>query len=1080
MGHALPRLLLLAAVLAQALWGSAGLSLPGLPIKRAVIDLRSDTVTRPSPAMRIAMFEAEVGDDVFGDDPSVLALEKRAAGLFGKEASLFFPSGTMANLAATMSWCTTRGSEMLLGDTSHMFLYEQGGAAQLAGVASRVVSNKRDGTMNIDALESSLRADNIHFPVTELICLENTHNFCGGRILPDGYTEAVSWMAQKRGIPLHIDGARIWNAATATKQPVAALARHADSISACLSKGLGAPVGSVLVGSTKFIAKARRARKALGGGMRQVGILAAAASVALDDFEAGVLEPSHAQAKILAKALREMPGFGIDLDAVETNIILVHIDDDSPATPEVLADMVREKGILVLAFGPKTLRLVTHRDISNDDIVYIIDAFHEVSKGMWPRPKVTKEAAAPSTGLFGLLDEGMSFFGPSRQNLSVVSSVPGSDEIANDLQTTAKRSSSLPVTGKEIREIAPSVEILVDGSPSVNMANRPDEPPSILQLLIPATSAPALSPPTGAEALLPPDKIRMMEVMINQASARDAWEQQALKENVGAKAYTDYDQLSDVNTSTDTQGSVGGRGITELEANESDKEYYEEAVVHGMSVSSEGFCVFLRGAVCDRVLRVHVTPSDPMADGLDSEQVETPEAVTLLQLLQGIDVESHLSRDALTIKFAEAMQQESSMMVEGVVDTGGADKDAVSIAVALGKGSNIKEPTENPLPLSSIIPSLPSIALDVSMGKNSIVIGASASSVVEAVPSNSTESVEIKPQQLVLRRVMVTEVTKPKKFKARLCGCVRRQDPLQADGSETFSSVDVGLSSAAVPAALAAPAASALPFSSHGTLIAPTIDGNFPGSSGMEPAQEAPFPAPVGFADALDPWIAANYVTSEKICARVDVQSAFEAIALALRHSAVIEVKSSLLQDPDFSYTIDELKNEFPKLLEADINFDTNRPRSEDFDSRNEVSQNKIHPRQSLSPLTPPLLHFTSRRWRDCSGSSSKLCDKETSSRLAISSDSLNFIRTSRVGQYCLLKEVCHEVRARNCRILSPRVYRSVFPDLKTLYFQTNIFVSSTTNRYEPRMAPYFVFISLPFPLSPHRLPSQLRQSASG
>lgn len=916
-------------VLAQALWTAAGLSLPSAPYKRMMIDLRSDTVTRPSAAMRKAMFEAEVGDDVFGDDPSVIALEKRTAGLFGKEASLFFPSGTMANLAATMSWCTTRGSEMLLGDTSHMFLYEQGGAAQLAGVASRIINNKRDGTMNIDALESSLRADNIHFPVTELICLENTHNFCGGRILPDGYTEAVSWMAQKRGIPLHIDGARIWNAATATKQPVATLARHADSISACLSKGLGAPVGSVLVGSAKFIAKARRARKALGGGMRQAGILAAAASVALDDFEAGVLEPSHAQAKILAKALHEMPGFGIDLDAVETNIILVHIDDDSPATPAALADLVQEKGILVLAFGPKTLRLVTHRDISNDDIVYIIEAFREVSKGMWPRPKVTKDVAAPSTGLFGLLDEGMSFFGPSRQNSSATTSLSGSDEKLNGLPANAavfvERLIPVPITGKEIREIAPLAAILDDASASLVMVNPSEEPPSILQLLTPSPSAPAPSSPADAEAPPAQDRIRMMEVMINQASAREVWEQQALKENVGAKAYTDYDQLSDLNTSSELQANgLLARGVTELEADESDKEYYEEAVVHGMSVSSEGFCVFLRGAVCDRVLRVHVTPSDPMADGLDSEQVETPEAVTLLQLLQGIDVESHLSRDALTTKFAEAMHQESSMLDDAAENT------SITAALALGKVSVAKD-LMDPLPISSILPLPPSIAPDVSMGKNSIIIGASASS-ADAVPSNSTESMAIKPQQLVLRRVMVTEVTKPKRFKARLCGCVRRQNPLPADGSDVLTLVEEGLISSA------ASVASGLPSSSQSTLIAPTIDGSFSGIGDLLPMQEAPFPASTDFTDAVDPWIAANYVSSEKICARVDVQSAFEAIALALRHSAVIEVKSSLLQDPDFSYTIDELKNVFPKLLEADINFDTNRPLSEDFDSRNEVN----------------------------------------------------------------------------------------------------------------------------------------------
>jgi threonine aldolase len=234
------------------------------------VDLRSDTVTRPSLAMRTAMFEAEVGDDVFGDDPTVQILEDKVSKMFEKEAALFFPTGTMSNLAATMSWCSSRGSEVILGDKSHIFLFEQGGSAQIAGVSSRTLPNNPDGTIDIDQIEEAIRRPNIHFPMTELISIENTHNFCGGRVLPNGYVNSLSALAKQKGIPLHLDGARIWNAATATDTPLAELVRGVDSASVCLSKGLGAPVGSLLIGPTSLIKKARRIRKVLGGGMRQV------------------------------------------------------------------------------------------------------------------------------------------------------------------------------------------------------------------------------------------------------------------------------------------------------------------------------------------------------------------------------------------------------------------------------------------------------------------------------------------------------------------------------------------------------------------------------------------------------------------------------------------------------------------------------------------------------------------------------------------------------------------------------------------------------------------------------------------
>lgn len=237
-----------------------------------VIDLRSDTVTKPSSLMRKVMFEAEVGDDVFEEDPTVNKLEHRVATMFGKESSLFLPTGTMSNLAATMAWCGSRGSEAIVGSSSHIYLYEQSNIAQIAGVSPHVLPNQLDGTIDLNLIERGIRANNIHFPVTELISIENTHNYCGGRIIPSTYLESLYQLAKSNNIPVHLDGARIWNAASASGTTLSKLAESADSITACLSKGLGAPVGSMLVGPTSFIKKARRIRKALGGGMRQSGM----------------------------------------------------------------------------------------------------------------------------------------------------------------------------------------------------------------------------------------------------------------------------------------------------------------------------------------------------------------------------------------------------------------------------------------------------------------------------------------------------------------------------------------------------------------------------------------------------------------------------------------------------------------------------------------------------------------------------------------------------------------------------------------------------------------------------------------
>lgn len=334
------------------------------------------------------MATCEVGDDVFGDDFTVIGLEKRVAAMFDLESALFFPTGTMANLAAVMSWCTNRGSEMILGDNCHIYMYEQGGSAFLGGVASRAVPNQEDGTMRLEDIVAAFRSDNVHFPVTQLVCVEQTHNMCGGRVLPEGYIQAVAEEVHARGVRLHVDGARIWNAAASTGQRVAEVAAGADSVSVCLSKGLGAPAGSVLVGPADFIARARRCRKALGGGMRQVGVLAAAAMVALDDFEEGsMLRADHARAQRLAQSLTTMRGFRVELETVQTNILIVHIDSacttaNPSFSPAFVEAQLGEKGLHLLAISPTALRIATHRDITDACVDALIEGFQELSDSL--------------------------------------------------------------------------------------------------------------------------------------------------------------------------------------------------------------------------------------------------------------------------------------------------------------------------------------------------------------------------------------------------------------------------------------------------------------------------------------------------------------------------------------------------------------------------------------------------------------------------------------------------------------------------------------------------------------------------
>ena len=330
-----------------------------------IIDLRSDTVTRPTPAMREAMAAAEVGDDVLGDDPTVQRLEALAAARLGKEAALFVASGHMGNLVALLTHCG-RGDEIIVGDLAHIFYYEQGSTAAVGGIHPRTVPNQPDGTLDLNQVEAAIRGDDLHFPRTRLICLENTHNRCGGAVLDVAYLNAVGDLARRYQLKLHVDGARLFNAAVALGVDVKALAADADSVSFCLSKGLAAPIGSLVCGTRAFIQQARRNRKLLGGGMRQVGVIAAAGIVALEQMVTRLAE-DHAHAQRLAAGLNQIPGLRADAAATRTNIVMFELlrPDLTPAQLAAACDAV---GVRVFPAGGRRLRAVTHYEISGEDI----------------------------------------------------------------------------------------------------------------------------------------------------------------------------------------------------------------------------------------------------------------------------------------------------------------------------------------------------------------------------------------------------------------------------------------------------------------------------------------------------------------------------------------------------------------------------------------------------------------------------------------------------------------------------------------------------------------------------------------
>lgn len=325
-----------------------------------MIDLRSDTVTRPTPGMRAAMNGAEVGDDVFGEDPTVNRLEERVAAILGKEAALFVPSGTMSNQICVKGH-TQPGDELICEATCHIYQFEVGGPAVLSGVTCRTLEGDY-GILDVSQLDGKVRPVNDHLVRTRLVCLENTHNRGGGRIYPIEKIEAIGGWAHANGLIMHLDGARLWNAIVATGIKGSEWAKHFDTVSVCFSKGLGAPVGSALAGPREFVVRARRIRKLFGGGMRQAGVIAAAALYALENHVERLAE-DHRHAKVIAQAVADTPGLRLDPPEVETNILFFDIDPEL-GNAKAVAAALKERGVRVHSTGPQTIRICTHLDIS--------------------------------------------------------------------------------------------------------------------------------------------------------------------------------------------------------------------------------------------------------------------------------------------------------------------------------------------------------------------------------------------------------------------------------------------------------------------------------------------------------------------------------------------------------------------------------------------------------------------------------------------------------------------------------------------------------------------------------------------
>ena len=340
------------------------------------IDLRSDTVTLPTPEMREAMYRAEVGDDVYGEDPTVVRLERMAAERLGKEAALLVVSGTMGNLVSLLTHCG-RGDEAIMGDQSHTFRYEQGGVSSLGGIVIHTVPNLPNGMLEPADVEAAVRdPNNIHYPRSRVVCLENTHNRCGGAVLLPAQMATIRAVAVRYGLAVHLDGARIFNAAVALGIEAREIAAQVDTVQFCLSKGLAAPVGSLICGSADFVQEARRNRKGVGGGMRQAGVIAAAGIVALEHMVERLAD-DHANAQRLAQGLAEMPWFDVNLAGVQSNIVIFAVRD--AAVPVVrISQALLAKGVKMNPFGPNQIRAVTHYGLEREDIDAALVACREV------------------------------------------------------------------------------------------------------------------------------------------------------------------------------------------------------------------------------------------------------------------------------------------------------------------------------------------------------------------------------------------------------------------------------------------------------------------------------------------------------------------------------------------------------------------------------------------------------------------------------------------------------------------------------------------------------------------------------
>jgi threonine aldolase len=339
------------------------------------VDLRSDTVTKPTPEMREAMAEAEVGDDVYRDDPTVNRLEEVAAEMLGKEAALFVPSGTMGNLIALLVHCQ-RGHEVIVGNLSHIYLNEAGGMSALGGIQPCPIQNQSDGTLALGDILASIRTEDVHHPTTRLVCLENTQNICGGVPLTPEYTHQVGDLAHHNNLLLHIDGARIFNSAAAQNLSVKELVEPADSVMFCLSKGLAAPIGSMLVGTQQFIRRARHIRKMLGGGMRQVGIVAAAGLISLEKMTKRLAE-DHARAKRLADGLKQVEGLIVDQNSPYSNMVYLNLSEAVSVNAQQITQKMKEDGVLVDPEDMRRFRLVTHYWIDDSGVEKTISAFQK-------------------------------------------------------------------------------------------------------------------------------------------------------------------------------------------------------------------------------------------------------------------------------------------------------------------------------------------------------------------------------------------------------------------------------------------------------------------------------------------------------------------------------------------------------------------------------------------------------------------------------------------------------------------------------------------------------------------------------